>query len=241
VGTLISASRTIIPALDCSIPRALEIVKAVREIELIEAFKLGSWEGTLLPGLQLYVDAIRPFLDGKRLIYDHQKGATDTPELEDALPALLKVGVHAVIFFPFGGGETQERWTQAAAQAGLTVLVGGHMTQERFLWSEGGYVHDSAPELIYRRAAAQGVRNFVVPGNKPELVLKYKQIIEDELRKQGCERDEFGLYAPGFIKQGGVITETGAVAGERWHAIVGSALINAQDIEATARELANQL
>ncbi len=241
MGTLTSAPRTIIPALDCTALRAIEIVKAVREIELIEAFKLGSWKGTLLPGLLLYVDAIRPFLGGKRLIYDHQKGATDIPELEDALPALLKVGVHAVIFFPFGGGETQERWTQAATQAGLTVLVGGHMTQKRFLWSEGGYVHDSAPELIYRRAAAQGVRNFVVPGNKPELVLKYKQIIENELRKQGCAGEEFTLYAPGFVKQGGVISETGQAAGERWHAIVGSALIDAENIEATARELVSQL
>lgn len=32
------------------------------------------------------------------------------------------------------------------------------------------------------------------------------------------------LYAPGFIDQGGIITECGKVAGENWHAIVGSAI-----------------
>ena len=238
--SLLRTSRTIIPALDCPISRALEIVKAVRDFELIEAFKLGSWKGTLLPGLQLYVDAIRPFLDGKRLIYDHQKGATDIPDLEDALGQLTGI-VDAVIFFPFGGRETQRRWTEAAMKAGLTVIVGGHMTQEGFLYSNGGYIHDSAPESIYSQAVQQGVRNFVVPGNQSKLVLKYRQVIEYELSiREDTDRD-FTFYAPGFVRQGGIITEVGKVAGERWHAIVGRALIEAENIETTARGLVSQI
>jgi orotidine-5'-phosphate decarboxylase len=187
------------------------------------------------------MEAIGPHLNGRKVIYDHQKGGTDIPDLEDALPTLLDAGVHAVILFPFGGRVTQERWTKSAADAGLTVLVGGQMTQPGFLWSAGGYIHDDAPELMYRRAVQQGVRDFVVPGNQPEAVGKYFGIIEDEIGKQDVPGDPPVLFAPGFVRQGGVITDTGAVAGERWHAIAASALVKATDVEAAARELTSQL
>ena len=238
---LVSEPRSIVPGLDCRPDRGAEIARGVQGVTAVHAFKLGSWKGTLRPGLDAYVQAVGPYLNGRKLIYDHQKAGTDIPDLEDALPDLVDAGVHAVIFFPFGGAETLERWTRSAVDAGLSVIVGGHMTQKRFLWSEGGFIHDEAPERIYRTAVQLGVREFVVPGNKPEFVDKYKGIIEDELRQLGAEEEEFGLYAPGFIKQGGDISETGRVAGKRWHAIVASILVNALNVEAAARELASQI
>jgi len=238
---LVSAPRSIVPGLDCRPDRGAEIVRGVQGVEAVHAFKLGCWKGTLRSGLDAYVQAVGPYLNGRKLIYDHQKAGTDIPDLEDALPDLVEAGVHAAIFFPFGGAETLERWTRSAVDAGLSVIVGGHMTQKRFLWSEGGFIHDEAPERIYRLAVQLGVREFVVPGNKPEFVEKYKGIIEDELEQAGAEGAEFDLYAPGFIKQGGDISETGRVAGSRWHAIVASVLVNAPDVEAAALELASQI
>lgn len=237
----LAAPRTIIPALDCPPARAAEIVRGIGSVDLIRAVKLGAWKGTKRPGIDAYMQAIGPYLGDRKVIYDHQKGGTDIPDLEDSLAELVDAGVHALILFPFGGALTQERWTKSAVDAGLTVLVGGHMTQKGFLYSQGGYVHDEAPERIYRNAVAQGVHDFVVPGNQPDLVVKYKGIIEDELLHQGLGGETFAFYAPGFVRQGGVISETGAVAGERWHAIVGSALINAVDVEAVARELTSQI
>jgi len=173
---LVSAPRSIVPGLDCRPDRGAEIVRGVQGVEAVHAFKLGCWKGTLRSGLDAYVQAVGPYLNGRKLIYDHQKAGTDIPDLEDALPDLVEAGVHAAIFFPFGGAETLERWTRSAVDAGLSVIVGGHMTQKRFLWSEGGFIHDEAPERIYRLAVQLGVREFVVPGNKPEFVEKYKRV-----------------------------------------------------------------
>mgnify|MGYP001566302538 FL=1 len=113
------------------------------------------------------------------------------------------------------------------------------MTQQGFLESDGGFIADSAPERIYRIAIACGVTDFVVPGNKPESVLKYRNLFESELGA-----GNFTLYAPGFISQGGNISETGKVAGDSWHAIVGSALYNQkgrENIRKVATELTSQI
>jgi orotidine-5'-phosphate decarboxylase len=141
--------------------------------------------------------------------------------------AVKNAGADAAILFPFGGAATEEAWIKSCQDAGLTVLVGGHMTQAKFLQSEGGFIADSAPEEIYRIAANNRVTDFVVPGNKAPFVLKYRKILTGVLDEGG-----FVLYAPGFISQGGDITETGEIAGDEWHAIVGSAIYKAGSIEA---------
>jgi orotidine-5'-phosphate decarboxylase len=93
------------------------------------------------------------------------------------------------------------------------------MTHPKFLVSEGGYVADEAVERIYRLACENGVNHFVVPGTKINWVKKIRQILEEKLGK-----GNFVLYAPGFISQGGDISECGQAAGDEWHAIVGSAI-----------------
>jgi orotidine-5'-phosphate decarboxylase len=183
------------------------------------------------------METLRPVANGRKFIYDHQKAGTDIPDLEDALPDLVETGVEGVIFFPFAGAETLERWTKAAQAAGLSVIVGGMMTQKRFLWSEGGFVHDEAPERIYRMAVDLGVRQFVVPGNKPEMVLKYRGVVEDQVSRQAERGEDIVLMAPGFIDQGGKISEAGQVAGERFHTIAGRAVVNAEDPRAASLSL----
>lgn len=235
--------RSIVPALDCELERAIQIVQRIQEesLDVVEAFKLGSWKGTLRPGLDAYIQAVGPYLGDRKLIYDHQKAGADIPDLEDAVPDLLDAGVHAVIFFPFGGAETQERWTAAAQSVGLHVMVGLHMTQKRFLWSEGGYVHDDAPELAFRRGARQGVRSFVFPGNKPEFVEKYRHAVLNELAEMDHHDDETEISAPGFVDQGGEISRTGKVAGRRFHTIVGRDVVNAADPAEAVRRLSSGL
>lgn len=233
--------KSVIPALDCPPQRAVEIVRGTQGIEGVCAFKLGAWAGTNIPGVEAYVNAIRPYLDGRLVIYDHQKGGTDIPDMAKHLAALRTVGVDGLIIFPLTGPETQERWTSASMEADLTILTGGHMTHRKYLRSEGGYVADDAPEMMYRLAVRLGVRDFVVPGNKPELVGKYRDIILNELAEQDHHDDEFALYAPGLVAQGGTISEAGKAAGKWWHGIVGRALLNADDVEAAAKELVSQL
>lgn len=237
---LIALQRSIIPACDVASQAKLkEIVIATSAVPGIGAYKVGLRLG--LRGLKRAVTIIRRNCDVHYpVIYDHQKGGTDIPDLGVEFAQDLKsFGVDAAILFPFGGAATERKWIKACQDADLVVLVGGHMTQPEFLESEGGFISDSAPERIYTIAVENGVTNFVVPGNKVEFVLKYRQLLEKLLGK-----GNFTLYAPGFIKQGGNLSETGEVAGEDWHAIVGSALYNQKgvaNIRTVALELTSQI
>ncbi|MFC1629794.1 hypothetical protein ACFL11_01030 [Patescibacteria group bacterium] len=41
----------------------------------------------------------------------------------------------------------------------------------------------------------------------------------------------FTFFAPGFVAQGGDISETGEAAGSSWHAIVGRAIRNHETVK----------
>jgi orotidine-5'-phosphate decarboxylase len=87
---------------------------------------------------------------------------------------------------------------------------------------------------MYETAIAMGVTDFVVPGNKPEKIGAYKQLFESH-------KIDFTLYSPGLVTQGGKITDSGKAAGKKWHAIVGRAIYEAQDMGKAASEFASQL
>ena len=231
---LISQPRTIIPACDVSTKEKFEeLVRETSDVPGIGGYKVGL-ELTIPYGLKLLVDIARKYTN-LPIIYDHQKGGNDIPELGIKFSKACKsAGVEAVILFPFAGSATEKEWIKACQDMGLVVMVGGHMTQKSFLSSESGFIADDAPQRIYKIAAESGVTDFVVPGNKPELVMKYKKQLED----LGVSPT---LYAPGFVAQGGTITECGRVAGEMWHAIVGSAIYGAEDIKEAASILTRQL
>jgi len=231
---LISRPRSIIPACDVSDREKFEhLIKETCGVPGIGGYKVGL-ELTIQYGLKLLVDITRKYTN-LPIIYDHQKGGTDIPELGIKFSKVCQsAGVEAVILFPFAGLATEKEWIKACQDAGLVVIVGGHMTQESFLSSEGGFIADNGPQRIYIIAAELGVADFVVPGNKPEVVAHYKKQIENS----GISPT---LYAPGFVAQGGVITECGRVAGESWHAIVGSAIYGAKDIKEAANILTHQL
>jgi len=234
---LITQQKSVIPACDVSDLRKLgELALATCEVSGIGAYKVGL-ELVIPYGLRQVTQAIRRYSE-LPIIYDHQKGGTDIPGLGPKFAKAVKSsGADAVILFPFGGAATEREWIKACQDEGLVVLVGGHMTQEEFLHEEGGFIAE--PEKMYILAAQNGVFNFVVPGNKVEFVKRYRETLESWLGK-----DNFTLYAPGFIAQGGNISETGKVAGENWHAIVGSAIYKAEGIDAmrkAATEITSQI
>lgn len=223
--SLIACPRSIIPALDMrNLSKVREVVAATSDVPGIGAYKVGAIP-TIRFGLETVIKVIR---ERSRLpvIYDHQKGGTDIPDLGPEFAKVIsECGARAVILFPFGGEATEREWIESCHEAGLVVLVGGRMTQKQFLESEGGFVANSAPDRIYRIGAELGVHHFVVPGNKPELVLHYRELLEGLLGAR-----QFTLYAPGFISQGGEITEAGEVAGASWHAIVGRVIYDQEGV-----------
>lgn len=223
---LIGRQKSVVVACDVpNLDHLTDLVLATRGTPGIGDYKVGL-ELVISFGLSEVSKRIRQ-LSELPIIYDHQKGGTDIPALGLKFARAVKSGgADAVILFPFGGAATEREWIKACQGEGLVVLVGGHMTQKEFLEGEGGFIADSSPEQIYTIAAKSSISDFVVPGNKPEFVLEYRQLLENLLGK-----DNFSLYAPGFISQGGDITETGKVAGNNWHAIVGGAIYSKQGVE----------
>ena len=104
------------------------------------------------------------------------------------------------------------------------------MTLKGYMERSGGFIMNMAPKQIFKIAANLGVRDFVVPGNKPFMINEYRRFL-----------DSFGLkptfYSPGLIAQGGSLTEGAKAAGENWHAIVGRALYEAKNIKKAAEEM----
>lgn len=217
---IIQAKRSIVVAADVTkLFELVDLLNAVRGVRQIGAVKLGIGMG--LNNLYKMAEIAKSILGREfPLIYDHQKAGNDIPDMGKVFAGKIKrAGINNVILFPFAGPETQEEWTGACFEAGLNVLTGGIMTHSKFLVSEGGYIADDAPERIYRLACNLGVRHFVVPGNKLNWVIKVRGFLESKLGE-----GNFVLYAPGFITQKGDISECGQIAGEEWHAIVGSAI-----------------
>lgn len=228
--------RSVIPACDLdSLERFEDVVRETAEVPGIGGYKIG-FELTMRYGLPRVVEVAKKHVS-RPIIYDHQKAATDIGDPEFGRKfarAAKESGVDAVIFFPQAGPVTQTVWTGEALQAGIGVIVGGHMTHKGYLSKDGGYIRDDAPQEIYKRAARHGVTNFVVPGNNPDAVRAYRELLEG-LGVQPV------LFAPGFVTQDGDISETGKAAGERFHAIVGRDLINVKDIQLKAEKLTSQL
>lgn len=230
---IVKYERSVIVACDVRTIKKLEnLIKQTCDVDGIGGYKIGSIL-TIKYGLPMIVKRVRRHTD-LPIIYDHQKGMTDIPDLaEDFVSTVREAGVDAIIGFPLSGPLTLERWVEACKRYDLGIIVGGEMTHPRFKKSEGGYIADESLDEIYLHAAKMGVTNFVVPGTKKERVAHYKKLLEFV--------DDLTFYSPGFVAQGGVISEVIKVAGPRWHVIVGRAIYGAKDIRSAAKELTDQL
>jgi orotidine-5'-phosphate decarboxylase len=231
---IIDMDRSIIPACDVeTIEEFEELVKQTADVKGIGGYKVG-FELGLGYGLPKVVEAARKHSD-KPIIYDHQKAGTDIPDTgRNFAKVCKKAGIDTVIFFPQAGPETERAWIYHALDNGLKVIVGGRMTHSAYSVSEGGFITDDGAMEMYRIAARAGVGNFVVPGNKPDVIKQVKGLVESE----GVSPV---FYAPGFVAQGGKIEDATKVAGERWHAIVGRGIYQAKDMKKAAEEHTSKL
>jgi len=212
---IIQLDRSVVVAADVEASKLSDLVRQTCVVEGIGGYKVGL-ALALEEGLPRIVGQVKEETD-LPVIYDHQKAG-------------------AIILFPFGGAKTERDWIHAAQDQDLGVLVGAHMTQPEFFHSEGGSVADDAPQKIFTIAAQEGVKDFVVPGNKLEYVQKYTDLFDDILGP-----GNFTLYAPGFITQGGEISDFAKAAGDRWHVIVGSAIYKAVNINEAAEQMTKQI
>ncbi len=231
---IIKLQKSIVPACDFSSLKEFEsLVKEIDSVGGIGAYKVG-FELGLAHGLPKVVEACRKH-SSKPIIYDHQKAGTDVPFMGENFAKVCKgAGINAVILFPQAGPETEKAWIKACLKEGLGVIVGGEMTHPGYLEAENGFLMNSAPRRMYETAIAEGITEFVVPGNKPEKIIEYRKLFESK-------KVDATLYSPGLVSQGGSISDSGKAAGEKWHAIVGRALYEAKDKRKAALELCREL
>ena len=232
--TIINYEKSVVPACDVKTTEELEeIVKQTYDVDGIGAYKLG-FELGLGYGLKECVNIIRKYTN-KPIIYDHQKAATDIPDTgKNFAQVCKKAGIDCIILFPQAGPETERAWIYHALNEDLPLMVGGRMTHPAFSVGEGGFITEEGAFEIYRIAAKIGINNFVVPGNKPEVIKEIKEIIE----KEGIDPI---FHSPGFIAQGGKLSEASKAAGNKLHGIVGRGIYNSKDMRASAIEYTSQL
>lgn len=233
MARIIKRDQSVIVACDVKTFKEFEnLVKQTYDVEGIGGYKIGSVL-TIKYGLPRMVKSVRKFTD-LPILYDHQKCMTDIPDLAEYFVSTLKeIGVDALIGFPLSGPLTEEKWIEACKEEGLDVIIGGEMTHPKFKRSEGGYVSDDALDEIYLFASRMGVNNFIIPGTRKERVIHYRKLLENI--------EGLTFYVPGFVMQGGVISDVAKVLGSRWHAIVGRAIYMSADIRSAAKEITKQL
>jgi len=233
---IIPAERSIMLAADVQPSRSRILAQQIANVAGLSSVKVGFELGL---GLGLF-DAVRVFKEADPelvVVYDHQKAGNDIPDTGVNFARTMKRGqVDAAILFPFTGWCVEERWIKELQDAQIGVIVGSEMTHDGFLYSEGGRIADDRLIDIFEQAVELGVRDFVVPGNKPNKVSNYREFFEEQLGEGG-----FTLYAPGFIAQGGEISEAGKAAGKNWHAIVGRGIFAAADVRLAATEYTQQI
>lgn len=169
----------LIPACDVSSLSKLQmLIEATSSLPFIAGYKIGT-PLSIPHGLKSVSEVIRRYSD-LPIIYDHQKYGSDIPAIcaRASLQAIIKSRIDGLIIFPHAGIETLQRTVNACFKAAITPIIGGDMTHKGYLARDGGYIADDAPTRIYQDAAKLGVDHYVIPGTKPQMIPKYRGVIE---------------------------------------------------------------
>ena len=230
MNSLLSIQKSIIPSCDVSNLEDLkDLISGTKKINNIGAYKIG-FELVLTYGLPKVVNAIKD-ITKLPIIYDHQKAGNDVPKMGKRFANVCKKsGVSAVILFPFAGPISEEVWIKECQDVELPVIVGGCMSHYGFSESDGGFISEASLERIYKIAIDCGIKDFVVPYNKPNLTMSYIKMFKDA----GIR---FTLYSPGFVDDTEMIKKFKEMAGNNWHLIIGSAIYRFANIQDTTRYL----
>jgi len=209
-----------------------KLVAATCSVEGVVGYKHGFMLG-LGFGLKTVVDVMRDITD-LPVIYDHQKAGTDIPAMGMEFAAAMKrAGVDSAIIFPQAGPKTQEAFVKALLQQGVVPMVGGDMTHDGYLESEGGYIAAGAPEKMYENGAKAGTEFFIVPGTKPAAIRKYAALLGGLTKPKFC--------MPGIGRQGGDIrTAFESCQGNPAYAIIGTAIHSAADMTTAAKKFCSE-
>jgi hypothetical protein len=152
-------------------------------------YKIGA-AAALTYGLGKVVGECRRITD-KPLINDPQKLVPDydwTEPTEERMAeeagriakTVADSGVDGMIIYPlltFLYTKPQTVYTRALRREGVEPFVLGRFTVDGHLQKEGGIAPDDTPSLIYSQAENERVRYFIMPGNRPDEVERFVDIV----------------------------------------------------------------
>ena len=229
-GSLFDLKHGIIPACDVETLDELKIlVRETSDIVGVVGYKIGCILA-LNHGISKVVATIREF-SNLPIIYDHQKASTDIPQMGEKFAEIfVNNDIQSVILFPQSGPKTEEAFISGLLNRGLVPMVGGEMTHPMYLSEDGGFIINDGPKEMYEVAAKIGVDFFILPGNKPNTIRKYHELI-----KSICDSPKYCM--PGIGSQGGDIEKAfEALDNAQAYAIIGSSIYKAKDIKKSAKE-----
>lgn len=241
---LLIPGRGVIPACDFTQLNLFKaLCAAIADVPKVTALKVGSLL-VCKNSMETVVKVAREAAPSKKLVLDMQKWGSDIPDIMFKQVRLAaEEGFDAVILFPMQGGpETLLAGIHACYEFGIVPIVGCDMTHRGFDRAEGGCVTMEDSKRFYGIAASKGVRNFVMPGTKPDRIAIYRTLLA-----AGCQ--QLSTFSPGFVTQQGNISAGGVAAGENFQAIVGrgiymnadGGLNTAEEMRAAAVALTKQL
>lgn len=217
----------IIPALDVGKEKAFELVGKLEDVShLLAGLKIGS--------LLAYENKPKIIADLKEItrapvIFDGQKLATDIPEIvKEQVDMFASAGADQIIACPMGGGNiTLQAFFDRCKEYGVTpvcVIKMTHPGAERYLAA-------NSADLILQDALQIGIKNFVYPATKPDILEKHRSILNAQ---KGIT-----IKATGFKIQGGFPSQLRNLGVSEF--IVGRAVYDAKDPMQAVIEIAREV
>jgi len=161
-----------------------------------------------------------------QIIYDHQKACTDVPFTGRLFAdVMLEAKVDAAILFPLTGPATQKDWIDYLYSNCVTPIVGGAMTHIHFMQHEGGYIDVGAISHMYAVSARKGITQFVMPGNRPDLIYSLIDIVLNN----GCSAEELCIYSPGIDSMSALMSAEAATRPYDFYPIIGRWIYSADN------------
>lgn len=207
----------IIVSLDIPLQKASRLVRELKKVEdKIGAYKISSLQ-VMETGLKAVVAELR-LATKVPLIYDHQKGATDIPEVvEQQVKLAADMEVDAFIGVPQGAGsKSLESFVSACKKFKIEPIVLTEMSHAE----SDKYLHADYSWKIFQDSIKLGVKQIVAPGNKPERL----KLIREWIRQSG---KELLVLSPGIGAQGGKAKE--AVQAGTDYPIIGRAIYESEN------------
>jgi len=205
------------------------LIANTSNIQGVSGYYLGA-ATALEMSLPLLVDNINVAHSARKapiLIYDHQAAGVDVARnAKRLMHSIQTAGVHKVVVYPSSNPEIATAWIKEGQDHQLDVIVGKELTQE-------APPTDSTYDEAFRLAASLGIREFMLPGNKPDRIAHYRTVIEEVLNEKS-----YTIYSSGFGDQGGTVEGFAQVAGQRngWQLVVGSDIFKSGDPRQRAEE-----